>query len=136
MFGARFIVMAAMALSAAPALASQQAKPTMGNKAPKKVAPSFDCLKAKKGSIDQVICNSKELSILDRTMGQKYARATLATPRTEFPALQTDQREFIANRNKCMKRKADRHDCFAFAYESRNQRLDEWIDGSAWRGDQ
>jgi uncharacterized protein len=100
---------------------------------PKKVAPSFNCAKAKKGSIDSVICASRELSILDRTMGQDFKRADLATPRTEQPALLKEQREFIANRNLCMKQKAERHDCIAFAYESRIQRLADWIDGLAWK---
>ncbi len=99
---------------------------------PKVVAPSFDCKKARRGSIDVVICNSRELSILDRTMGQDYKRAELATPRTEQPMFWREQREFIANRNLCMQRGADRHDCIAFAYESRIMRLAEWIDGTAW----
>jgi uncharacterized protein len=100
---------------------------------PKKVAPSFDCKKARPGSIDLVICQDRDLSILDRTMGQNYKRAELATPRTEQPAFWREQREFIANRNKCMKVGAERAACIAFSYESRIQRLGEWIDGSAWR---
>jgi uncharacterized protein len=103
---------------------------------PKTVAPSFNCAKAKPGSIDLVICNDRELSILDRTMGQNYRRAQLATPRTEQPAFWTEQREFIANRNLCMKQRANRQPCIAFAYESRIQRLGEWIDGSAWKDGQ
>jgi uncharacterized protein len=117
-------IMAALIIAATPASAAIP---------PKKVSPSFDCTKAKKGSVDAVICASRELSILDRNMGQDYKRAELATPRTEQPALLQEQREFIANRNLCMKRKADRNDCIAFAYESRIQRLGEWIDGSAWQ---
>lgn len=99
---------------------------------PRTVAPSFDCAKAKKGTIDQVICKDRELSILDRTMGLDYERAKLQTPPVEAANLLREQREFIANRNKCMKRRADRQACIAFAYESRIQRLGEWIDRSAW----
>lgn len=99
---------------------------------PKKVAPSFDCAKARMGTIDQVICADRELSILDRTMGLDYERAKLQTPPVEAAKLLQEQRAFIANRNLCMKRKADRQACIAFAYESRIERLGEWIDRSAW----
>jgi uncharacterized protein len=120
-----------LSMIAAPALLATL--PVSAAIPPKKVAPSFDCAKAKKGSIDAAICASRELSILDRTMGQDYKRADFATPRTEQPALLKEQREFIANRNLCMKQSKERHDCIAFAYESRIQRLADWIDGSAWQ---
>ncbi len=102
---------------------------------PRKVAPSFDCAKARAGTIDQVICADRELSILDRTMGLDYERAKLQTPPVEAGKLLQEQRAFIANRNLCMKRKADRQACIAFAYESRIERLGEWIDRSAWMGE-
>jgi uncharacterized protein len=110
----------------APCAAQVQAIP------PRQVAPSFDCAKAKKGTIDQLICKDRELSILDRTMGLDYERAKLQTPPVEQASLLREQRAFIANRNLCMKRKADRQACIAFAYESRIGRLGEWIDRSAW----
>ena len=112
-----------------PAQAQVQAIP------PKQVAPSFDCAKAKKGTIDQVICKDRELSILDRTMGLDYERARLQTPPVEEATLLREQRAFIANRNLCMKRREDRQACIAFAYESRIERLGEWIDRSAWSGE-
>ncbi len=99
---------------------------------PRKVAPSFDCAKARPGTIDQQICADRELSILDRTMGLDYERAKLQTPPVEARVLLREQRAFIANRNLCMNRKADRQACIAFAYESRIERLGEWIDRSAW----
>lgn len=99
---------------------------------PHTVAPSFDCAKARKGTIDQLICKDRELSTLDRTMGLDYERAKLATPPLEAARLLREQREFIANRNLCMKRRDDRQACIAFAYESRIERLGEWIDRSAW----
>lgn len=98
---------------------------------PKKVTPSFDCAKARKASIDAVICASRELSILDREMAQDYRRAQVETPRAALPDLWEEQREFIANRNLCMKDRVTRHACIAFSYESRIERLGEWIDGSA-----
>jgi uncharacterized protein len=99
---------------------------------PKKVSPSFDCSKVHKASIDAIICADRELSKLDRTMGQDYKRAGIVTPSNEQSRLLREQRDFIANRNLCMKRKADRQPCIAFAYESRIMRLEEWNDGSAW----
>jgi uncharacterized protein len=113
----------------APCAAQVQAIP------PRQVAPSFDCAKAKKGTIDQVICKDRELSILDRTMGLDYERAKLQTPPALQAGLLREQRAFIANRNLCMKRKAERQACIAFAYESRIERLGEWIDRSAWSGE-
>lgn len=82
---------------------------------PRIVSPSFDCAKAKKGTIDQVISKDRELSILDRTMGLDYERAKLPTPPVEAANLLREQRA-----------------CIAFAYESRIERLGEWIDRSAW----
>lgn len=102
---------------------------------PKKVAPSFDCTRARPGTIDLVICQDRELSILDRNMGLDYERARMQTPPVEKGKLLREQREFIANRDLCMKRKADRQPCIAFAYESRIERLGEWIDRSAWMGE-
>ena len=119
---------AVMGLLPAPLAAQVGAIP------PRKVAPSFDCAKARSGTIDQVICANRELSILDRTMGQDYARALSTLPSAAQDELRREQREFIANRNLCMKRKADLHDCITFAYESRIERLGEWADGGAGAG--
>jgi len=121
-------VLIGVAIMGAPVILHAQVKAIP----PKKVMPSFDCAKAKAGTIDQVICQDRELSILDRTMGLDYERAKLQTPPVEAPTLLQEQRAFIANRNLCMKRKAERQACIAFAYESRIERLGEWIDRSAW----
>ena len=124
----RYAMIAALALMGAglPVQAQVQAIP------PRTVAPSFDCAMAKKGTIDRVICKDRELSSLDRTMGLDYERAKFQTPPVEAANLLREQRNFIANRNRCMKRKTDRQACIAFAYESRIERLGEWIDRSAW----
>ncbi len=97
-----------------------------------KVSPSFNCAKARPGSIDKVICASPELSQLDRDMDEEYMRAMAETPRAVWPDIIAEQREFIRSRNQCMGGKGKRHHCIAFAYESRIQRLADWIDGS-WR---
>lgn len=116
-----------LAFIATPALAQVSAIP------PKTVSPSFDCKKARASSIDEVICKDRELSILDRTMAQDYARAQSRLPRQQATELRTEQRAFIANRNLCMKRKDDRQPCIAFSYESRIQKIGEWIEWSAGR---
>ena len=126
-----WMVLAGMVAIGAAGTANAQVKAIP----PRKVAPSFDCAKARAGTIDQVICADRELSILDRTMGLDYERAKLQTPPVEAGKLLQEQRAFIANRNLCMKRKADRQACIAFAYESRIERLGEWIDRSAWMGE-
>lgn len=97
-----------------------------------KVAPSFDCKKAKPSSIDAEICASPELSQLDRDMDEEYMRAMAENARAVWPDIIEEQREFIRSRNQCMGGKEKRHHCIAFAYESRIQRLGDWIDGS-WR---
>lgn len=126
-----WMVLAGMVAIGAAGTANAQVKAIP----PRKVAPSFDCAKARASTIDQVICADRELSILDRTMGLDYERAKLQTPPVEAGKLLQEQRAFIANRNLCMKRKADRQACIAFAYESRIERLGEWIDRSAWMGE-
>lgn len=95
--------------------------------------PSFDCARARAGSIDRVICGDAELSLLDRAMALDYARARLETPPIRAPRLLQEQRAFLANRDRCLRRRADRQPCIAFAYESRIARLGEWIDRSAWQ---
>lgn len=99
---------------------------------PKRVSPSFDCKKAMPGSIDLVICASPELSQLDRDMAEEYERAMSETPRALWDDILDEQRAFIRSRNQCMGGKGKRHACIAFSYESRIQRLADWIDGS-WR---
>lgn len=117
------------ATAPAPASSKAAAQTVVINQ---KVAPSFDCTKAKPASIDAEICASPELSQLDRDMDEEYMRAMAETPRAVWPDILEEQREFIRSRNQCMGGKEKRHHCIAFAYESRIQRLADWIDGS-WR---
>lgn len=131
-------VAATPAADATPAVAAKAEAPqsTATADAPviinTKVSPSFDCTKAKPGSIDVEICASPELSQLDRDMDEDYMRAMAETPRAVWPDILAEQREFIRSRNRCMGGKEKRHHCIAFSYESRIQRLADWIDGS-WR---
>jgi uncharacterized protein len=106
--------------------------PAQGAIPPAVIEPSFDCNAALDGSIEAVICASDELRILDRTVGQKLEHAQSETPRAKWPELLAEQDSFLANRNLCMDVGEERHDCIAFAYESRLQRLEDWISGEAW----
>lgn len=108
------------------------ASPSVAAIPPAEVTPSFDCNAALDGSIEEVICASEELRILDRTVGQKLEHAQSETPRAKWPDLMAEQDSFLANRDLCMDVGAERDDCIAFAYESRLQRLEDWISGEAW----
>ena len=96
------------------------------------VEPSFDCNAALDNSIEAAICASDELRGLDRDVQQAFERAQAETPRAKWPELLAEHESFLANRDLCMDAGAERDDCIAFSYESRLQRLDEWINGEAW----
>ena len=121
-----------LAAALACALAATSISAAEAKIPPERVSPSFDCAKAKPRSIDRVICASPELSGLDRDMAASFRRAKAGVPRAVWTEFLAEQRAFIANRNQCMGGKEKRHACIAFAYESRIQRLEEWIDGTAY----
>ncbi len=65
--------------------------------------PSFDCSKVEKGSIEELVCQSAELSALDRQMADVYAAAQKKAG-NEHPAyLKPTQRGWIKGRNDCWK---------------------------------
>ena len=94
--------------------------------------PSFDCNAALDDSIEAAICASEELRVLDRDVQDAFDRAQAATPRAKWPDLIAEQDSFLANRDLCMDAGTERDDCIAFAYESRLQRLGDWMNGEAW----
>jgi uncharacterized protein len=66
-------------------------------------SPSFDCSKVEKGSIEEMVCQSSELSALDRQMAEVYGQA-LKKAGNEHPAYLTpSQRGWIKGRNDCWK---------------------------------
>jgi len=123
----RFAILAAAAL----ALGAGSTGPALAKADPQDGKPSFNCAKARKGSIDEMICSDYELSNLDREMARRYVNAQKQTPRAAWPDLIGVQRKWIASRNQCMGGKGKRIACIAFAYENRILRLVEWEDGSA-----
>lgn len=121
----------ALAVAAALVLTASGTAPALAKVDPQDGKPSFNCAKARKGSIDEVICSDYELSNLDREMARRYVNAQKQTPRAAWPDLIGEQRKWIASRNQCMGGKGKRIACIAFAYENRILRLVEWEDGSA-----
>ena len=121
----------ALAVAAALVLSASGTAPAHAKADPQDGKPSFNCAKARKGSIDQVICSDHELSNLDREMARRYINAQKQTPRAAWPDLIGEQRKWIASRNQCMGGAQKRIACIAFAYENRILRLVEWEDGSA-----
>jgi uncharacterized protein len=89
--------------------------------------PSFDCTKSTT-VVERAICNDRELSLLDRQMVDALRQANAATGRSDLPVIATEQRAFLANRNRCAARTTDRRMCIQVAYEMRIQRLSEFTD--------
>jgi len=65
--------------------------------------PSFDCSKVEKGSIEELVCQSDELSALDRQMAEVYSAAAKKATYEHPPVLKAEQRGWIKGRNDCWK---------------------------------
>jgi uncharacterized protein len=70
--------------------------------------PSFDCAKVAPGSIEEMVCKDKELSVLDRKLAEVYAAASRKAVNEHPPMLKAEQRGWIKGRNDCWKSKARR----------------------------
>ena len=80
--------------------------------------PSFDCSKVEQGSIEALVCQSPELSALDRQMAGVYA-AALKKAGNEHPAyLKPTQRGWIKGRDDCWKAQ-DIPACVKDSYQQR-----------------
>lgn len=91
-------------------------------------APAFDCMKALRLS-EQKICSSHVLSDLDRVLNRKYLALRDELSGDELSTLQSSQRSFLRQRDRC----ADRERCIESLYQERNKTLQRWIQRS--RGD-
>jgi len=65
--------------------------------------PSFDCAKVEAGSIEETICKDKELSELDRKLGEVYGEATKKAVDEHPPVLKAEQRGWVKGRDDCWK---------------------------------
>ena len=67
--------------------------------------PSFDCATAGT-TIERTICSSRDVSLSDRHVASLYGQLQrlVANNAVQAALFQTDQRSFIANRNRCARR--------------------------------
>ncbi len=63
-------------------------------------SPSFDCSHATAGSIEEVVCHSPTLSLLDGETARLYALASKA-PAAGADVLKDEQRQWLGDRAKC-----------------------------------
>jgi uncharacterized protein len=80
--------------------------------------PSFDCSKVEKGSIEELVCQSDELSALDRQMDEVYGASAKKATNEHPPVLKAEQRGWIKGRNDCWK-SATIPDCVKLNYQLR-----------------
>lgn len=81
-------------------------------------APSFDCAKVTKGSVEEHICQSPELSKLDQQMAEVYGQASAKASNEHPPVLKAEQRGWIKGRNDCWKA-GDKDACIQDSYRLR-----------------
>lgn len=65
--------------------------------------PSYDCSKVEKGSIEELVCQSDELSALDRQMAEVFGAAAKKATNEHPPVLKAEQRGWIKGRDDCWK---------------------------------
>jgi uncharacterized protein len=91
--------------------------------------PSFNCTNARI-LVERTICTDRDLSLQDRQIAALY-RQLLRMPKqnpNQTGFFQTEQRDYLANRNRCDRRPAVIKDCLVDAHENRIARLQELID--------
>jgi uncharacterized protein len=100
--------LAALALSLVP-MAATAATAT---------GPSFDCSKARAGSIEAMICQDEQLAALDRKLTEVYAAASKKATNEHPPVLKVEQRGWIKGRDDCWKSE-DKRACVEQSYTLR-----------------
>lgn len=81
-------------------------------------APAFDCATVEKGSIEERICQSPELSKLDRQLAEVFRQASAKAVNQHPPRLKAEQRGWIKGRNDCWKAD-DKDACIRDSYRLR-----------------
>jgi uncharacterized protein len=109
---------------------AQKTGTTKGSRPPQ--GPSFNCAAART-LVERTICADRQLSGLDREVSVIYSRlvnAYKARPElgTMGANLRTEQRAFIANRNRCSLRPDTIQMCLIVSYENRVMSLNEQIE--------
>lgn len=80
--------------------------------------PSYDCSKVESGSIEALVCQSDELSALDRQLADVYAAASKKAANEQPPMLKAEQRGWIKGRDDCWKAE-DKPLCVSDSYRQR-----------------
>lgn len=81
-------------------------------------APAFDCSKVAEGSIEALVCQTPDLSALDRQMAEVYQQASAKTGAPQPSQLKAEQRGWIKGRDECWK-DDDKPRCVADSYRLR-----------------
>lgn len=99
---------------------TNDAAPAAASKAAPAVKPSFDCAKAKPGSIEALICADTALTALDRQLADVYAAARKKAANEKPPVLQAEQRGWVKGRDECWKaQQSGQATCIRDAYQQR-----------------
>lgn len=85
-------------------------------------SPSFDCSKVDKGSIEELVCQSPELTDLDLKLADAYKAASQKAVNQQPNLLKAEQRGWIKGRDDCWKSE-DRNACVADSYRQRTAEL-------------
>lgn len=80
--------------------------------------PSYDCSTVASTSIEALVCQSDELSALDRQLAEVYAAARKKAVNAHPPTLKAEQRGWIKGRNDCWK-SGDSRACIVSSYKER-----------------
>ena len=91
--------------------------------------PSFNCANTR-GAVERTICADRMLSLQDRQIASLYAQL-MRMPmenRNQVGFMRDEQRDYIANRNRCDRRPAVIKACLQVAHENRIMRLEELIE--------
>ena len=85
-------------------------------------SPSFDCSKVDKGSTEELVCQSPELTDLDLKLADAYKAASQKAVNQHPNLLKAEQRGWIKGRDECWKSE-DRNACVADSYRQRTAEL-------------
>lgn len=87
-----------------------------------KTEPTFDCARASRGAVLNLICSDPELAAMDQAMAKIYAQALARAQNEHPPTLRAEQRGWIKGRDDCWKSQ-DLRACVADAYRLRTVEL-------------
>lgn len=90
--------------------------PAAGKKTTSQTGPSFSCSAVSKGSMEELICQSKTLSAQDVKLTETYKLALAKSNNNS--TLKAEQRGWIKGRNECWK-EDDKNACLQDAYQQR-----------------